>query len=319
MAFYTELVKDICEQYAGKTGPYGEIIPLAQPKVFDFSYPEPEGGVTKDAFEQGFLKHFYMREIGLETVDYWKLKLDDKLNTIMPYYNKLLVALSKQYDFLLPTEYNETVESNDTTHNEENSTENATNNSTSESNANSQMIDTPQSDGNYIVVTRANYNGKSLKTRYAHLSEIDVYVGDTVTPSTIIGKTGNTGNSYGSHLHFEVIYDGVRRNPLVWLDSDFTVANSNVFTFSSGEHSVEIPAEKTQTITIKNIPNRIAYLIYDEVKQRDIESHYVSTYSDQFQTTQDLTISELSGGDAMAIWGICVNTGYGANYTSEYD
>lgn len=176
-----------------------------------------------------------------------------------------------------------------------------------------------QSYGNYIVVTHANYNGKSLKTRYAHLSEIYVCVGDTVTTNTVIGKTGNTGNSYGSHLHFEVIYDGVRRNPLVWLDSDFTVANSNVFTFSSGEHSVEIPAEKTQTITIKNLPNRVAYLIYDEVKQRDIESHYVSTYSDQFQTTQDLTISELSGGDAMAIWGICVNTGYGANYTSEYD
>lgn len=200
MAFYTELVKDICEQYAGKTGSYGEIIPLAQPKVFDFSYPEPEGGVTKDAFEQGFLKHFYMREIGLETVDYWKLKLDDKLNTIMPYYNKLLVALSKQYDFLLPTEYNETVESNDTTHNEENSTENATNNSTSESNANSQMIDTPQSeltdfDANQYMTSATKSNGNTTG------NSTDEKTGNRTADGT---KTGNVTRSIKGRNGYDV-------------------------------------------------------------------------------------------------------------------
>lgn len=146
MAFYTMLVKDVCEQYAGQSGPYSTIIPLAQSKVFDFEYPEPTGGVTKDEFEQGFLKHFYLREIGMETIDYWKLKLDDRLNTIMPYYNKMLTALAEQYDFLTPTEYSENIESSDTSHSQENGTDNVTNISNSETSANSQMTDTPQSD-----------------------------------------------------------------------------------------------------------------------------------------------------------------------------
>lgn len=176
-----------------------------------------------------------------------------------------------------------------------------------------------QSYGNYVLITHDNYNGKSLKTRYAHLSSIGVYPGDAVDVNTIIGKTGCTGNCYGSHLHFEVIYDGSRRNPLVWLDNDFTTANSNVFTFSAGEHSVVVPKGKTQTISIKNLPNIVAYLIYDTVKERGIESNYIASYADQFQTTQNITVSEISDSDAMSIWGICVNTGYGDNYTSEYD
>ena len=176
-----------------------------------------------------------------------------------------------------------------------------------------------QSYGNYVLITHDNYNGKSLKTRYAHLSAIGVNVGTTVYINTVIGKTGCTGNCYGSHLHFEVIYDGSRRNPLVWLDNDFTTANSNVFTFSAGEYSVVVPKGKTQTISIKNLPNRVAYLIYDTVKERGIESNYIASHADQFQTTQNITLTEISDSDAMAIWGICVNTGYGANYTSEYD
>ena len=176
-----------------------------------------------------------------------------------------------------------------------------------------------QSYGNYVLITHDNYNGKSLKTRYAHLSAIGACVGDSVDINTVIGKTGSTGNCYGSHLHFEVIYDGSRRNPLVWLDDDFTVVNSNVFTFSAGEHSVVVPKGKTQTISIKNLPNRVAYLIYDTVKERGVESSYIASYADQFQRTQNITLSEISDSDAMAIWGICVNTGYGDNYTSEYD
>ena len=41
-------------------------------------------------------------------------------------------------------------------------------------------------------------------TFYAHCSELDVYEGDTVAQGQIIGKVGNTGNSYGSHLHFGI-------------------------------------------------------------------------------------------------------------------
>lgn len=126
MAFYTTLLRDICIQEAGQTGSYTTVIPLAQPKIFDFQYPTPTAGITKDELEQGFLKHFYMQEIGLETYDLWKLYLDSRFNEIMPYYCKLFEALAEEYDFLNPTDITTTTQEEGTSENAENTTDNKT-------------------------------------------------------------------------------------------------------------------------------------------------------------------------------------------------
>lgn len=85
-----------------------------------------------------------------------------------------------------------------------------------------------QSYGNMIRIKHTDYKGKTLQTRYAHLSSINVKVGDKVKEGDIIGYTGASGNVFGAHLHFEVIYNGVRVNPLNWLDASFTVASNDV-------------------------------------------------------------------------------------------
>lgn len=85
-----------------------------------------------------------------------------------------------------------------------------------------------QSYGNLIRVTHENYKGSKLQTYYAHLSEIRVKVGDTVEEGQVIGISGETGHVNGAHLHFEVRLNSVRRNPLNWLDADFTVASKDV-------------------------------------------------------------------------------------------
>ncbi|WP_129839115.1 M23 family metallopeptidase [Streptomyces sp. RFCAC02] len=54
--------------------------------------------------------------------------------------------------------------------------------------------------GNAIVIKHTD----GLYTQYAHLSEIDVTVGQQVSTGDMIGLSGNTGNSSGPHLHFEV-------------------------------------------------------------------------------------------------------------------
>lgn len=63
--------------------------------------------------------------------------------------------------------------------------------------------------GNLVILHHAN----GLETYYAHMSKRLVSVGDQVKSGDIIGLCGNTGRSFGSHLHFEVRYMGNAINP----------------------------------------------------------------------------------------------------------
>src|SRR5436190_17279523 len=58
-----------------------------------------------------------------------------------------------------------------------------------------------------------------LQTLYAHLSSIEVKVGDTVTTGQELGRTGATGLAMGDHLHFEVLIHGVSVTPIEWWDA----------------------------------------------------------------------------------------------------
>jgi len=62
-----------------------------------------------------------------------------------------------------------------------------------------------------LVVLRHN---AGFETLYAHLSKIEVVVGQKVTQGQTIGRVGSTGNSTGPHLHFEIHENGVALNPL---------------------------------------------------------------------------------------------------------
>lgn len=68
--------------------------------------------------------------------------------------------------------------------------------------------------GNTVVLD----HGWGLQTLYAHLSAIEVKVGDAVTKGQQLGKSGATGLALGDHLHFEVLIHGVSVTPIEWWD-----------------------------------------------------------------------------------------------------
>lgn len=57
--------------------------------------------------------------------------------------------------------------------------------------------------GKYIIIHH-NINGRLYTSLYGHLSGINVKVGDIVTKDTVIGYMGNTGHSFGNHLHLNI-------------------------------------------------------------------------------------------------------------------
>ena len=78
------------------------------------------------------------------------------------------------------------------------------------------------------VVVKAGWNGgygrmvevdhgNGFSTRYGHLSEIDVTVGEKLDAGAVIGKTGSSGRSTGPHLHYEVRHNGEAIDPLRFL------------------------------------------------------------------------------------------------------
>ncbi len=92
MSKYTIMVKDLVRDYSvsvdnGLTD-IDTKLDKAREYIFDFTYPVIDEA-TKKRIEIAILKHYYTREIAFESVGIWKIKLNDRLNLIMPRYNAL--------------------------------------------------------------------------------------------------------------------------------------------------------------------------------------------------------------------------------------
>lgn len=92
-------------------------------------------------------------------------------------------------------------------------------------------VNTPNDTTNAGNMVKIDH-GNGFQTRYLHLAygTVNVNVGDRVRKGQIIGFMGNTGNSFGAHLHFEVLKNGKKINPTPYLDRDFPSSNNvNVY------------------------------------------------------------------------------------------
>lgn len=150
MSSYTTEVRFICEslyrlEHSTGYNDIEKILKAVHKKIFDFDYPIFDEKY-RSVLEIMILRHFYTREIGFETVGLWKLKLADKMITIMPYYNKWYASDLLEFNPLWDTDFTRKGNINDTnkSKNDSTSTDKGKQTNSNTSKLKSKFSDTPQ-------------------------------------------------------------------------------------------------------------------------------------------------------------------------------
>ena len=68
-----------------------------------------------------------------------------------------------------------------------------------------------------MATTSSSITAMDFSSLYAHLSSVAIEQGDVVAKGERIAAAGSTGMATGPHLHFEIRYNSVHRNPLCFL------------------------------------------------------------------------------------------------------
>lgn len=212
MADYTIELRTICEDLAEMPGSaYKDVIPVAAPLLFNFDFPIFDEEY-RAVLEQKIIKHFYTREIAHETVGMFILRLDVKMNEIMPYYNELYKSAKLEFDPLTDVHYTSANKGTISTVGESSGSGESTTdqeyNTQSSGEEKSVFHDTPQGfvdasdleDGGYATNARkqkgnSEGNGTSKNTNSNNYSNTGK---NTTTNDYVIEVSGKSGrNSYG--------------------------------------------------------------------------------------------------------------------------
>lgn len=128
--------------------------------------------------------------------------------------------------------------------------------------------------GNLIVIRHDN----NLETYYGHLSKRMVNPGQLVSAGDTIGLGGNTGRSYGSHLHFETRYLGTPFNPAKIIDfNNFILISDTLYTSGEAVKVSTPPAAKKVETSPAN--NKVYHRIRDGESLSTIARKYRTSVS----------------------------------------
>ena len=141
--------------------------------------------------------------------------------------------------------------------------------------------------GNYILVR--HYNG--LETIYGHLSKALVPVGTFVKAGQLIGYGGSTGRSTGSHLHFEVRYQGNPINPTLMYDFPGYKLRKDNFTITSqlfNYYSRALTRSRSSSGGRSGSPSRARQTVTHKVRSGDTLSEVAEKYGVRVSTLKKL-------------------------------
>lgn len=201
MAVYTTQIRSWLRMLAGNPeieDPWS-IVAQTHTLVFQNRYPIFDENY-RAGLEQKILLHYYMREIGLETVGLFKLFLQRKMTEIMPYYNQLYESALLEFNPLFDVELNRT-------HNrKENGTDNLTGNGTVNTSGKSETDSTFTTD--VTTSTNRDNNSTSMYSDTPQNGIGDVQSGRYLTNATVgsealkgsdTSKTQNTSNDMSNN------------------------------------------------------------------------------------------------------------------------
>lgn len=301
MSKYTTEVRFICENANDLDASEGylsinEIITNAIPKVFNFDFPIFDESY-REVLERKILKHFYTREICEETVGLWKLRLDTKLNEIMPYYNKLYESELLEFNPLYTANLTRTRKTNlDSQRNGRENISDSENKSENGSFSKTGTVVTEKSvtDSGEDVVTEAKTvtdSGNDVVTE-----------AKTDTISGTVGSTNNTtasgsGSGTNSNLNTD-LYSDTPQGALTGVDNESYLTNarkvsdsgsSSSTTSNTSETVGSVTESKSDTL---NGTNRTDYGKVETTSNTNTTAHgKVETTSN----TDTYNISETSG------------------------
>ena len=197
-------------------------------KIFDFDYPK----LHIPTFEDDFVKHYYFRQIGAETIARWKIMLQDKLNLIAPYYNDLIDSSKIDFDYL--TDYEMT-----TTKSAEGEKSGSTSNNV-------------QSD---TTNTGTTTNKSKSTNDYTHGQKVDTSTSSTSNDTSIIkqsdtpmSKVSNISNGYLTNVNDSTGSNTTTgTNSIINSGTDKTVSNIDNSVTSSLSNTNTATATGTNT------------------------------------------------------------------------
>ncbi|AZU99786.1 lower collar protein [Bacillus phage DK2] len=178
-------------QYERPQPPIKRRIEVGQPHLFDFDYPFFDESKRKE-FERKWIRRFYMREVGFETIELFKFHLENWMNERMPYYNQRFKSELIKFDPLMNTvmdrEKNKTIDGS------------RTDDITTKGNKNGTFHVDTKDNGKFHTDSQADNDGISNSTGNYNADGTVTQKGDSLENQTTTKVGDNTVNSNGTNF-----------------------------------------------------------------------------------------------------------------------
>lgn len=188
-----------CDSYNNKPLGYEDVdtvVAQVAPKIFNFNFPIFDENYRLP-LEKKILKHYYTRELCEETYGLWKLRLNSRMNEIMPYYNKLYESELIKYNPLEDTDYTQSITREVHSEGSEDVAESMTDNTSNEHTQDKTIGEASTSNTNTDRTNKFTENVSDIGTNSSTETGNNTESG-TSNLEEIGNNTQNTTNKYGS-------------------------------------------------------------------------------------------------------------------------